>query len=244
MKKIASIIALFAIAGSVWLTPSSAAAVPKMNVKIALGVGSTTTVSRVPEIPIEDWETGEDLGIAGGRSPSTFFNWGMQISARVVSRKVFGEIGIGFSRFYFEVPDEFVSIVRATPERTQEQIDGVAAVVGQTARMNSLEIPLTAGYVPYANPYFKLFLYGGWISTFHIRGFVDIDGQRKGLRFKPKDLPGYPLSIYVAGARFGAQFDLGPFNFDFSYTISMNSFTKTDFRTNSHVFKFFLGWLF
>ena len=34
--------------------------------------------------------------------------------------------------------------------------------------MNSLEIPLTAGYVPYKNPYFKLFLYGGWVSTFNI----------------------------------------------------------------------------
>jgi hypothetical protein len=42
----------------------------------------------------------------------------------------------------------------------------------------------------------------------------------------------------------GTQFDLGPLNFDFSYTIHMNKVTKTDFRTNSHVFKLFLGWLF
>jgi hypothetical protein len=75
-------------------------------------------------------------------------------------------------------------------------------------------------------------------------GLRDINGNRKALKFKPHDVPGYPLSIYVAGARFGTQFDLGPLNFDFSYTISMNSATHTDFRTNTHVFKFFLGWLF
>ena len=69
-------------------------------------------------------------------------------------------------------------------------------------------------------------------------------GNRKALKFKPKDIPGYPLAIYLAGLRMGAQFDLGPLNFDFSYTIGMNSFTATDYRTNSHVFKFFVGWLF
>jgi hypothetical protein len=42
----------------------------------------------------------------------------------------------------------------------------------------------------------------------------------------------------------GAQFDLGPLNFDFNYTIGMNSLTNTEFRINTHVFKFFLGWLF
>lgn len=110
--------------------------------------------------------------------------------------------------------------------------------------MNSLEIPLTAGYVPYANPYFKFFLYAGWVSQFNIRGFVDLNGNRKALKFRPKQVPGYPFSIYVAGFRLGSQIDLGPLNFDFNYTISMNSATKTDFRTNSHVFRFLLGWLF
>ena len=110
--------------------------------------------------------------------------------------------------------------------------------------MNSLEIPLTAGYVPYANPYFKLFIYAGWVSQFNIRGFVDLGGNRKAIKFKPKQVPGYPFSIYVAGFRLGSQFDLGPLNFDFNYTISMNSATKTEFRTNSHVFRFLLGWLF
>ena len=178
------------------------------------------------------------LGTVGGRNPATFSNWGMNLAARVTAGKVFGEIGIGFSRFYFSIGDQLALIAEAEGNPLPE------GLVGQTARMNSLEIPLTAGYVPYANPYFKLFLYGGWVNTFNLRGFVELDGDRKALKFKPKDVPGYPLSIYVSGARFGVQFDLGPLNFDFNYTISMNSATKTDFRTNTHVFRFYLGWLF
>ncbi|MDH3624641.1 MAG: hypothetical protein OES69_10390 [Myxococcales bacterium] len=248
MKKPLATLALFAVCASVWLAASPASAVPKMDVKIAVGIGSTTFVSRVPDINLyagDDPENpGEFLGTVGGRNPASFFNWGMQLSARVTAGKVFGEIGIGFSRFYFEVFEEFRTIALADPETTPEQLELLDALVGETARMNSLEIPLTAGYVPYANPYFKLFLYGGWVSTFNLRGFVDLNGNRKAFQFKPKGIPGYPLSIYIAGARFGVQFDLGPLNFDFNYTISMNSATKTDFRTNTHVFKIFLGWLF
>jgi hypothetical protein len=239
MKKLLPALALLTVCASVWLAPNSAAAVPKMDVKIAVGVGSTTLVSRVPNIDLYD-DTGTLLGTVGGSDPATFANWGMQIGARVTAGKIFGEMAIGFSRFYFEFGEELALISEAQGE-DQAVID---ALVGQTARMNQLEIPLTAGYVPYANPYFKLFLYGGWVNTFNIRGFVDLNGNRKGLRFKPKDIPGYPLAIYLAGARFGAQMDLGPLNFDFSYTIGLNSFTATEFRTNSHVFKFFLGWLF
>ena len=225
-----------------WLAPSSASAVPKMDVKIAIGVGSTTLTSRIPEIDLYDGPPpdGMFLGTVGGRNPGSFANWGMKLAARVTAGKVFGEISMGFSRFYFEFGEELALIAEA--EGGDPEI--IAALLGQTARMNSLEIPLTAGYVPYKNPYFKLFLYGGWVSTFNLRGFVDLNGNRKALKFKPKDIPGYPLSIYIAGARFGVQFDLGPVNFDLSYTISMNSATKTSFRTNSQVFQFYLGWLF
>ena len=237
MKKLLPAFALLTLCASVWLAPSSAAAVPKMDVKVAVGVGSTTLVPRVPTIDLYD-EMGMFLGEVGGRNPATFSNWGMQLSARVTAGKIFGEMAIGFSRFYFEIGDQLTLIAEAEGNPLPE------GIIGQRARMNSLEIPLTAGYVPYKNPYFKLFLYGGWVSTFNIRGFVDLNGNRKALKFKPKDVPGYPLAIYVAGARFGVQMDLGPLNFDFSYTISMNSATATDFRTNSHIFKFFLGWLF
>ena len=226
-----------AIAAGAWLATSPAGAVPKMDVKVAVGVGSTTLVPRLPSIDLFDAD-GNFLGSVGGRNPGTFPNWGLQLSARVTAGKIFGEIGIGFSRFYFEVGEELALIAEAQGNPLPD------AILGEQARMNSLEIPITAGYVPYKNPYFKLFLYGGWVSTFNIRGFVDVDGNRKALKFRPKQVPGYPLSIYIAGFRLGTQFDLGPLNFDFNYTISMNSATKTDFRTNSHVFRFFLGWLF
>jgi len=177
------------------------------------------------------------IGSVGGRNPTTFPNWALFLSARVRAGKVFGEIAIGFSRFYFTVGEELVLIAEA-------QGEDLSPLLGERARMNSLEIPLTAGWVPYANPYFKIFLYGGWVNQFNIRGFVEVDGDRKGLKFRPKEIPGYPLAIYVAGARLGAQVDLGPVNFDFNYTISMNSATKTEFRTNSHVFRLLVGWLF
>ena len=239
MKTLATALTLFAVVMLPWLTPSTASAVPKMDVKVAVGVGSTTIVPRLPTIEIPNTAPPPDTIEVGGRNPGTFVNWGLFLSARVRAGKIFGEMSIGFSRFYFQVDEELVVIgENLNPDSEIRQL------LGQTARMNSLEIPLTAGYVPYRNPYFGLFLYAGWVSQFNIRGFVDVGGNRKALKFRPKDVPGYPFAIYVAGFRLGAQMDIGPFNFDFNYTISMNSATKTDFRTNSHVFRFLLGWLF
>ena len=219
---------------------SRVAAVPKLDIKVAAGVGSTTFISKVPTIDLYSGGPNNPVfeGTVGGSQPGTFTNWGLNLAARIRLGKIFGEIGIGFSRFYFEVSEELALIAELEGDPL------VRELVGETARMNSLELPMTVGYVPYANPYFKLFLYGGLVNTFNIRGFVDLNGNRKALRFKPHDVPGYPISIYIAGARLGVQFDLGPLNFDFNYTISMNSATQTEFRTTTHVFKFFLGWLF
>ena len=241
MKKLIPALALLTLCSSVWLAPSSASAVPKMDVKVAVGVGSTTLVPRVPDIDL--YSGGPDNpvyeGTVGGRRPGTFPNWGMQIGARVTfDNKVFFEMDAGFSRFYFDIGQQLQDIAEFQGNPIPD------ALKGQRARMNQMEIPLIAGYRPYANPYFKIFVYGGWVSTFNIRGFADLNGDRKAYKFKPKDIPGYPLAIYVAGLRIGTQIDLGPLNFDLSYTIGMNSFTATDYRTNSHVFKFFLGWLF
>ena len=245
MKKLIPALALLTLCSSVWLAPSSASAVPKMDVKAAVGVGSTTLVPRVPDIDL--YSHGPDgpgdnpvyEGTVGGRRPGTFPNWGMQIGARVTfDNKAFFEMDAGFSRFYFDIGQQLQDIAEFQGNPIPD------ALKGQRARMNQMEIPLIAGYRPYANPYFKIFVYGGWVSTFNIRGFADLNGDRKAYKFKPKDIPGYPLAIYVAGLRIGTQIDLGPLNFDVSYTIGMNSFTATDYRTNSHVFKFFLGWLF
>ena len=213
-----------------------------MDVKVAVGVGSTTLVPRVPTIDLYDPNDGNvSSATVGGRSPGTFPNWGMQLSARVTAGKIFGEMAIGFSRFYFEIGDELANSSRrprATPlpggNHRPEQ-----------ARMNSLEIPLTAGYVPYAEPVLQvvpLRRLGQHVQHSRLRR---LERESKGPEVQAQRRPWISaLSIYVAGARFGVQVDLGPLNFDFSYTISMNSATATDFRTNSHVFKLFLGWLF
>jgi hypothetical protein len=245
MKKLIPVLALLTLCTAVSLTPSSAAAVPKLDIKVAVGFGSTTLVPRVPSFSLyegnDPMNPGALIGTVGGRNPTTFFNWGMQLGARVTfDNKVFTELAAGFSRFYFNYGPQLETFALADGENPLE----VAKLVGQRVRMNQMEIPLTAGYRPYANPYFKLFVYGGLVNTFNIRGFVELDGERKGLKFRPRDVPGYKVAPYLAGARLGVQFDLGPLNFDFNYTIGMNSLTKTDFRTNTHVFKFFLGWLF
>jgi hypothetical protein len=240
MKKLLPVLIVLAFCASVWLAPSSASAVPKLDIKVAVGVGSSRFVSRVPFIDLYTGDPLVLLGTVGGSDPAFFPNWGMKLAARVTFGKFFGEMGMGFSRFYFEFGEELALISEAQGQDPEI----IELLLGQTARMNSLEIPLTGGYVPYKNPYFKIFLYGGWVSTFNLRGFVDLNGNRKALKFKPKDIPGYPLAIYVASARFGIQFDLGPLNFDVSYTVNLNSFTKTVFRTNTQVFNFYLGWLF
>jgi len=244
MKNLIPALALLTLCAAASLPPSSASAVPKLDIKVAVGVGSTTIVPRVPFIDLYEGEPpdpGEYIGTVGGKNASTFFNWGMQLAARVTfDNKVFTELAAGFSRFYFTYGEQLTTIALAEGQDP----DIVNRLTGQRVRMNQMEIPLTAGYRPYANPYFKIFVYGGLVNTFNIRGFVELDGNRKGLQFRPRDVPGYKVAPYLAGARFGVQFDLGPLNFDVNYTIGMNSLTKTDFRTNTHVFKFFLGWLF
>jgi hypothetical protein len=245
MKKLLAALAVLTLYAAILLPPSSASAVPKLDIKVAVGLGSTTIVPRFPSYSIYEGDDpnnpGPLIGTVGGRNKQTFFNWGMQLAARVTfDNKVFTELAAGFSRFYFTYGEQLQTFALAAGE-PQEEID---RVFGQRVRMNQMEIPLTAGYRPYANPYFKIFVYGGLVNTFNIRGFVELDGRRKGYKFRPSDIPGYKVAPYLAGARLGVQFDLGPLNFDFNYTVGMNSLTKTEFRTNTHVFKFFLGWLF
>jgi hypothetical protein len=232
----ASALALVALCGSTLLMPSSASAVPKLDIKVFLGVGSTTLVPRVPEFTLDSGT------VVGGRVAETNDSWQGGLSARVrFDNKAFVELAMVFSRFGFTIPESELEICLLQNEGNPEACDGLADLVGRTGRMNSFEIPITAGYVPYRNPYFAIFLYGGLVNKFNIRGFVETNGSRKGLKFKPKDAD---FVIYQAGLRLGWQFDLGPVNFDFNYTLGLNSFTKTDYRTSTHVTQFNLGWLF
>ena len=232
----ASVIALFVLCGSIWLIPASASAVPKLDIKVFLGVGSTTLVPRVPEFELPSGT------VVGGRVAETHGSWQGGLSARVrFPNKAFTEIAMVFSRFAFTIPESSLEICELQNPNNPETCTGLEDIVGKTGRMNSFDIPITAGYVPYRNPYFGLFLYGGLVNKFNIRGFVETDGSRKGLKFKPREAD---FVIYQIGLRLGWQFDLGPVNFDFNYTLGLNSFTKTDYRTSSHVTQFNLGWLF
>ena len=213
MKKPFPALAFLTLYAAVWLAPSPVSAVPKMDVKIFFGVGSTSLVPRLPEFELPSGT------VVGGRQSTSFFSWQGGIAARVRAGKVFGEIGLVFSRFSFSVSDTLVELAEVEG-RPPAEVDELRELVGNDARMNSLELPLTAGYVPYANPYFKLFLYGGLVNKFNLKGFVDRNGGGE-IKFRPKDIPGFPLVIYQAGARLGVAFDLGPLNFDFNYTIGM-----------------------
>jgi hypothetical protein len=231
----ASAVALFALCGWMWLIPASASAVPKLDIKVFLGVGSTTLVPRVPQFELPSGT------VVGGRVSETRGNWQGGLSARVRFDKAFAEIGMVFSRFGFTIPESELEICRLQNAGNPDACLGLEEIIGKDGRMNSFDIPMTAGYVPYRNPYFKLFLYGGLVNKFNIRGFVETNGSRKGLKFKPREAD---FVIYQIGLRLGWQFDVGPVNFDFNYTLGLNSFTKTDYRTSTHVTQFNLGWLF
>lgn len=233
----ASALALFAVCVSMWLIPASASAVPKLDIKVFLGVGSTTLVPRVPEFELPSGM------VVGGRVSETHGSWQGGLSARVrFDNKAFAEIAMAFSRYVFTIPETELEICELqNPNNPEEACAGLEDLVGKNGRMNSFDIPITAGYVPYRNPYFGIFLYGGLVNKFNIRGFVETNGSRKGLKFKPREAD---LVIYQIGLRLGWQFDLGPVNFDFNYTLGLNSFTKTDYRTSTHVTQFNLGWLF
>ena len=84
------------------------------------------------------------------------------------------------------------------------------------------------GYIPYKNPYFKLFLYAGYVNHFNTKIIVAIDGGPT-FKVRPKE---DNIAVYQAIARFGASVDLAMFNLDFNYSISLNSATTTSFRTS------------
>jgi hypothetical protein len=113
-----------------------------------------------------------------------------------------------------------------------------------TGRVNSFELPFNMGYIPYKNSLFKLFLYAGYVNHFNTKVLAafEVPGEPKvNLKLKPKEVD---IAIYQAIARFGANFDVAMFNFDFNYSISLNSARTTSYRTGYHQFQFNLAYLF
>jgi len=106
--------------------------------------------------------------------------------------------------------------------------------------VNSFELPFHIGYIPYKNPYFKLFLYAGYVNHFNTKIIVTREGEPT-LKIRPKD---DNIAVYQAIARFGTSVDLAMFNLDLNYSISMNSATTTSFRTGYHQVQLNLAYLF
>jgi hypothetical protein len=187
----------------------SAAQQPKMDIKLFLGVGSTTFVSML--------ETGRERETSG--------NYQIGFGPRVRRRKAFIEILFSFNRWIF----------------VENDAESMAKITG---RVNSFELPFNMGYIPYKNPLFKLFLYAGYVNHFNTKvlAALEVPGEPKvNIKRRPKEAD---IAIYQAIARFGANFDVAMFNFDFNYSISLNSARTKSYRTGYHQFQLNLAYLF
>ena len=158
-----------------------------------------------------------------GRERDTFVGWQLGFGPRIRRRKAFIEVLFSFNRWALTLTD---------PEFTF------------SGHVNSFELPFNMGYIPYKNSYFKLFLYGGYVNHFNTKivGTVTTQlGDSTDVKFKPKDAD---FAIYQALIRLGVNFDLAMFNLDFNYSMSLNSATKTSYRTGYHQLQLNLAYLF
>ncbi len=154
-----------------------------------------------------------------GRERDTFAGWQIGFGPRLRKRKWFIEALFSFNRWAFSFEDPTLGPF--------------------SGRVNSFELPLIAGYIPYKNPYFKVFLYGGYVNHFNTKILFDVQGM--SFKLRPKEID---FAIYQAIARFGANVDVAMFNFDFNYSISMNSATTTSYRTGYHQIQLNVAYLF
>lgn len=149
-----------------------------------------------------------------GENAEIFGGWQIGAGARVMKRKAFLEFDGLYQNYGTSVTLD----------------DSVSSLSGQLDfRMRALEFPLTVGYIPVKTPLFKLFVYGGFVNKFSLNGKYTY-GEFEGT-FKPKELN---LHFYNLLARFGTQFDLAMFNFDFNYNIGITNGIKNKARTNTN----------
>ena len=163
-----------------------------------------------------------------GRIRDTFIGYQNGFGPRVRRRNAFLEIQFSFNRWTY-----------AFQGVTDDGIPFTAE-----GRVNSFELPLIMGYIPYKNPIFKLFLYAGYVNHFNTKILADVSGvgfDGFSVKLKPKEAD---FAIYQAIGRVGINIDLAMFNVDFNYSISLNSATKTSYRTGYHQIQVNLAYLF
>jgi hypothetical protein len=211
------LIALFLLASVlvfVWPSASSAQQ-PKLDVKVFFGGSATNYASLLPT----------------GREREVFAGWQVGFGARVRRRKAFIEILFSFNRWAVAL----------------QEADEFGNVLSLEAQVNSFELPLIMGYIPYKNPLFKLFLYAGYVNHFNTKIIATLGANgaleipEATFKLKPKEVD---FAIYQAIARFGVNFDVAMFNFDFNYSISLNSATNTSYRTSYQQLQFNIAYLF
>jgi hypothetical protein len=208
------LISSFVLAPAVVLAAPSSGAAQQPKLDIKVFVGGSFTTY------VEMLET--------GRVRDTYPGWQAGFGPRIRKRKWFVETLLSFNRW---------------------QYSGSVAIDADlslklTARVNSFQLPFNAGYIPYQNAYFRLFLYGGYVNHFNTKvlASVEVPGEPTvSDKFKPKEVD---LAVYQALARFGLNIDLAMFNLDFNYSISMNSASTTSYRTGFHQLQLNISYLF
>jgi hypothetical protein len=202
--------------------PSSIALL--LLVPIVIFVTPSTSAAQQPKMDIKLFVGGSATTfvsmLESGRERETFAGWQIGFGPRVRRRHAFIEILFSFNRWAFAFSDPVVGAF--------------------TGRVNSFELPFNMGYIPYKNPFFKLFLYAGYVNHFNTKIIAEIEGGPT-VKLRPKEAN---FAIYQAIARFGVNVDLAMFNIDFNYSISLNSATKTSYRTGYHQLQFNVAYLF
>jgi hypothetical protein len=150
-------------------------------------------------------------------SKERFLGWLAGFGARLSRRQAFAEVLLTFNRFATEVCETNGENCRLV-------------------RVNSFELPLLLGYVPYKISKFGTYLYGGYVNHFNV---AIRDGKTR-IQIKNQNF----FVVYQALARMGVSFDLYMFNFDFNYSIGLNNATKTIYRTRYQSLQFNLAYVF
>jgi len=193
-------------------------------VPIVIFLTPSTSAAQQPKMDIKLFVGGSATTfvsmLESGRERETFAGWQIGFGPRVRRRHAFIEILFSFNRWAFAFSDPVVGAF--------------------TGRVNSFELPFNMGYIPYKNPFFKLFLYAGYVNHFNTKIIAEVAGEPT-LKLRPKEAN---FAIYQAIARFGVNVDLAMFNLDFNYSISLNSATKTSYRTGYHQLQFNVAYLF
>jgi len=193
-------------------------------VPIVIFLTPSTSAAQQPKMDIKLFVGGSATTfvsmLESGRERETFAGWQIGFGPRVRRRHAFIEILFSFNRWAFAFSDPVVGAF--------------------TGRVNSFELPFNMGYIPYKNPFFKLFLYAGYVNHFNTKIIAEIEGGPT-VKLRPKEAN---FAIYQAIARFGVNVDLAMFNLDFNYSISLNSATKTSYRTGYHQLQFNVAYLF